>query len=102
MDKIRQSREGHRMSVYFKEKYFHNVQKIVALTEYFRQKGNKKKQSGSYWINLIVDENIDELFMRIQQQEGITLSFEGKSLIITEKKTTLEKFIDKTINSEGK
>ena len=102
MDNIKTSREGHRLSIYFKEKSFPHIQKIVALTEYYRQRGNKQKQSAAYWFEILLRENIDELFSRIQEEEGINLTWEGKSLIIVEKKTASQKMMDKIFKDKEK
>ena len=97
-----ESRDGHRSSVYTKQELFPKLRKLIALTEYFRGKGIKSKQSLSYWYSVLLSEHADELFERVQAEENVTLTWKDKTLVVVGKPSAEDSLIDKVMKEEEK
>lgn len=93
------SREGHRSVVYIKQENFPHLRRLISICMYFRKKGDKKRQSLSYWFSKMLIEQSQNIFDKVQDEEGIILTWKDKNLIVVERKTASQKMIDKVFKN---
>lgn len=87
--------EGHRLCMYIKHEDLGPLRKMLAICNYYKAKGDPKKQALSYWIREMMKMYVDVMFKNVQKEEDVEFEWIEQGLKIYEKEPYIIEFVSK-------